>query len=373
MTRPADLGAAPARPTRMPPARLARAVESVRSTMRRVSSKLLPPSASVLDMTMGFATAQTIFAATRLGIADELADGPLTTDELAARIGAEPAATHRLMRALAMQSIFTERPDGRYAMTSLAQALRSDSPHSVRPLLLMLGHPLYWQHWGNLTESVQSGRTSVESEYGMPLFELLDQRPDVAAVFNDAMTCVSALTIPPVLSAYDFARARIIIDVGGGNGQLLAAVLQTAPLAHGVLFEQESLQDSATRVLTAAGVADRCRMEPGSFFESVPTGGELYLLKHVIHDWNDEQAAKILTNVRAAMTGNATLLLIESVLPPRNKPHFGKYLDLDMLIFAGGRERTAAEYSMLLHHNGFEFRRVIPTAAHISLIEAVPR
>lgn len=359
-------------PSRLPPARVARAVESIRSGLRRVNAKLLPPPASILDMTMGFATAQTIFAAVRLGIADVLADGPMTAAEIAERIDTHPAATHRLLRALAMQQIFTERADGTFELTSLAQALRADSPMSIRPLLLMLGHPLYWEHWGHLTESVTSGRTSVETTYGMPLFELLADQPEIAQVFNDAMTCVSAMTIPPVLAACDFSKAATIVDVGGGNGQLLAAVLGAAPQARGVLFEQESLGDKAREIFASAGVASRSEVRAGSFFDAVPTDGDLYLLKHVIHDWDDERATHILRNVHQAMSATASLLLIESVIPPRNKPHFGKYLDLDMLIFAGGKERTRAEYADLLRRTGFTLRRVIPTVAHLSIVEATP-
>jgi len=188
-----------------------------------VSFKMLPPAASVLDMTMGFATGQTILAAVKLGIADVLAAGPLTASEIAERIDADPVATQRLLRALAMQSIFSERRDGRFQMTSLAQALRSDSPMSIRPLLLMLGHPLYREHWRCLAESVRSGRTSVETKYGVPLFEFLDNEPELAQIFNDAMACASAMTIPPILAACDFSGANTIVDVGGGNGQLLAA------------------------------------------------------------------------------------------------------------------------------------------------------
>jgi hypothetical protein len=373
MTRPLSaVGTTAGRPARMPPARLARAVESVRSGLRKASFKMLPPPASILDMTMGFATAQTIFAAVKLGIADVLAEGPLTASELAATIDTDPGATHRLLRSLAMQSIFSERADGRFEMTSLAQALRTDSPMSIRPLLLMLGHPLYWEHWGRLTDSVRSGRTSVETEYGLTLFELLDQEPEVARIFNDAMTCVSAMTIPPVLAAYDFTRADTIVDVGGGNGQLLAAVLVATPQARGVLFEQESLEAKAREVFEGAGVADRCHVETGSFFDTVPSGGDVYLLKHVIHDWNDDSSGKILRRVHDAMGPDSLLLLIESVLPRGNKSHFGKYLDLDMLIFAGGKERTQREYSQLLRDNGFSLRRIVPTVAHLSIVEATP-
>ncbi|MGB3484647.1 MAG: methyltransferase [Mycobacterium sp.] len=335
---------------------------------------MVPPPVGILDAAMGgVATAQTIYAAARLGIADVLSDGPLTAEVIAARVGADPAATHRLLRALAMQSIFVHRTDGTFELTATAQTLRSDTPMSVRPLLLLLSHPLYWEHWGRLTDSVRTGRSSIETSYGMTLFECLGHEPEVAKVFNDAMSCTSSLVIPPILAAYDFSRARSIVDVGGGNGRLLSAILKAAPEARGVLFDIPSTEAKSREHLVAAGVGHRSDVEVGSFFDTVPPSGDLYVLKHIIHDWDDDHARMILGRIRETMAPTATLLLIEAVLPSNNKPHLSKFLDLDMLIFAGGHERTRPQYDTLLDTAGFRVNRAIPTASHLSIIEAVLR
>lgn len=355
---------------RLPPVWLARSVETIRSGLRKASYKMVPPSVGILDATTGAAAAQTIYAAARLGIADVLSDGPLSAAAIADRVGADPVATHRLLRALAMQSIFFQRADNTYELTPMAQALRSDTATSVRPLLLMLSHPLYWEHWGKLTDAVRTGQSSIETTYGTNLFECLDQDREVAKIFNDAMACTSSLAIPPVLAAYDFSRAGTIVDVGGGNGRLLSAVLSATHRARGVLFELPAAAAAGREHLDAAGVGSRSEVTTGSFFDGVPRGGDVYLLKHIVHDWDDEHAAMILARVREAMTPTTKLLLIESVLPSGNKPHYGKFLDLDMLIFAGGHERSRPEYGKLLETAGLRLNRVIPTVSHLSIVEA---
>lgn len=357
-------------PVRLPPPRLARIVEALRAVLHRAQFKVVPPFAGILDMTMGFAVAQTIYAAARLGIADVLRDGPMTATAIADRVDADPASVHRLLRVLAAHQIFRERRDGRFELTALSDALRTDATVSIRPLLLMLSHPFYWEHFGRLTDVVRTGRTTVETEYGKGLFECLDEDQDVARVFNDAMTCVTAMSIPPVLAAYDFSSFHTIVDVGGGNGQMLTAILGAATTSHGVLFEQPGLEERAWETFRSAGLAQRATITTGSFFDGVPRGGDLYLLKHVVHDWQDEQARAILRQVRDAMSPSAALLLVEAVVPTGNRMHFGKLLDLDMLIFAGGRERTRAEFAALLLGAGFHLKRVVPTVTHLSLIEA---
>lgn len=366
-----DPGHAPlTKPVRLPPARLARVVETLRTALHRVRFKVVPPFAGILDLTMGFAVAQTIYAAARLGVADVLCDGPMTAADIADRVHADPTAVHRLMRVLAAHQIFRERRDGRFEMTALSQALRSDAAVSIRPLLLMLSHPFYWEHFGRLTDVVRTGRTSLETEYGKGLFECLDEDPEVARVFNDAMTCVTAMSIPPVLAVYDFSRFRTIIDVGGGDGRMLTAILEAATASRGVLLELPALAEQARKTVRSAGLTDRATIESGSFFDHVPRGGDLYVLKHVIHDWRDDRAREILRQVRDAMPPRAVLLLVETVIPPGNGMHFGKLLDIDMLIFAGGRERTRAEFSSLLFETGFHLNRIVPTVTHLSLIEA---
>ncbi|TFV57317.1 hydroxyneurosporene methyltransferase [Mycobacterium sp. PS03-16] len=358
------------KPPRLPPPRVVRVVERARTVLHRAYTRAVPPFAGVLDLTMGFAVAQCIYAAARLGIADVLAEGPMTVADIAYRVEADRASLHRVLRVLAAQQIFHERRDGRFEMTALSQALRADATVSIRPLLLMLSHPFYWEHFGRLTDVVRTGETSLDAEYGKGLFECLQEAPDLARVFNDAMSCVTAMSIPPVLAAYDFSRFGTIVDVGGGYGEMLTAILGAANAARGVLVELPALEGQARETFRAAGMEGRATVAPGSFFDSVPGGGDLYVLKHVLHDWSDERAADILRRVREAMSPAATLLLIEAVIPRGNGLHFGKLLDLDMLVFAGGRERTRVEFSALLRDNGFQLRRIVPTVTHLSLIEA---
>jgi len=357
---------------KLPPVRIVRIAEAVRAGIANLNRKLVPAPVGVLEMATGFASAQALFAAARLGVADALADGPLSPSDIAARIGTDPDATARLLRYLASFSVFGPLPDGRYELTSMSEALRTDSPTSVRPLLTMLGHPSYWGAWGQLEYSMQSGAPSIDKLHGRPLFEHLQKDVEFGAVFNAGMTCVAEMNTPPILSAYDFTKFATIVDVGGGQGSLLASILRDSPDSRGVLFELESVARDARPVIDEAGVADRCSIEVGSFFESVPTGADLYLLMHIVHDWNDEKALEILQNVRASIEPGGTLLVIEDVIPEGNRPHAGKMLDLDMLLFVGGKERTAAEYRDLLGRAGFRLTRIVPTVAPACLVEAVP-
>ncbi|HEU4546334.1 MAG TPA: methyltransferase, partial [Microlunatus sp.] len=225
---------------------------------------------------------------------------------------------------------------------------------------------------GQLPHTVETGRPGAEEALGKPMWDYLDHHPDFAATFNEAMTRLTALDWPAVEAAYDFTKFSTIIDIGGGHGQLLALMLDAAPSAKGVLLEREVIVGDAEDHLREAGVLPRCRIDAGSFFETAPRDGDLYVMRRVIHDFDDEQAAAILANVRRHMPTGSILLLLESVVPPGNTPHFAKILDLDMMIFVGGRERTEQEFASLLGRAGFHLTRVIPTISTISLIEAVP-
>ncbi|EHR62322.1 methyltransferase [Saccharomonospora cyanea] len=328
--------------------------------------------ARLLDMVIGGATAQAVYVAAKLGIADVLAEGPATAEDIAKRVGSHPEATYRLLRALTTRSIFAEEPGRRFRLTPMAQALRSDVPDSVRPIVLVAGHPVTWQHWGELTYSVATGNSAFEKLHGMPVFDYLAKDPDYAALFNESMTFSSAIEIPAILDAYDFSRFGTIVEVGGGQGRLLAAILQNTPNARGVLFDLDSVVAGAPSVLTEAGVGDRSTVRGGSFFDSVPSGGDAYILKHIIHDWPEDKALDILGNVRAATGPDATLLVMDMVLPEDGSPHFGKLVDLDVLVAFGGRHRTEAEYADLLARAGFRLTGVTPTAGSPSIIEAVP-
>jgi len=242
----------------------------------------------------------------------------------------------------------------------------------VRDMALFLGHPLRWEDWGNLLYSVQTGKPSVEKLRGMPFFEYVETDADLAEAFNNAMTAGSEFAIYSVLAAYDFTGFHTIVDVGGGHGRLLAMILAKAPDARGVLYDLPNVVDGAGPELKKTGVADRCEVVGGSFFDSVPEGGDAYLMKAIIHDWDDDDALRILRNIRAAIAPGGKLVLLESVLPERASADMGMLIDLEMLIVVGGKERTRAEWTDLLGRAGFRLDRVVHTATPVSIVEATP-
>jgi hypothetical protein len=250
----------------------------------------------------------------------------------------------------------------------MAECLRSDVPGSQRSLAIMNGEEHY-RSWGELLHSVQTGAPAFDHLYGMPVFDFLSRNPEQAAVFDEAMVGVHGRETAAMLDAYDFAGIGTLADVGGGNGSLLTAVLQKYPTMRGILFDLEGVAGRATANLRAAGLSDRCEVLSGSFFDSVPSGADAYLMRHIIHDWDDERATKILKNVHTAMRPDGKLLLVEGIIPPANEPAFGKLLDLTMLVIPGGKERTEDEYRKLYAACGFDLTRVVPTAAEVSVIE----
>ncbi|MBD8505020.1 hydroxyneurosporene methyltransferase [Hoyosella sp. G463] len=356
----------------LPPARVIRAVASVRNALSATARRMVPASASVLEVMIGSWVAQATYVATRLGVAEVLIDGARPVAEIAEHVDADPDALHRLLRALATHGIFTETRPGVFGLTPLADTLREDSPDTVRSLVLMFGDPTHWEHWSHLLYSVQTGKPSLEMLRGMTAFEFLGANPDFSAVFNRAMTDVSRISVPHTVAAYDFSRFTTIADIGGGHGALLAGILRAAPTAKGILFDLDSVVAGASELLVEEGVGDRVAINGGSFFEAVPGGADAYVLKSIIHDWDDDAATRILRTVRDAMGNDATLLLVETVLPEGNTPHFGKWLDLEMLVQATGRERTEQQFRDLLGAAGFELSRVVPTVAPTSIIEAAP-
>lgn len=344
----------------------------VRSALGFVHRATVPGNIALLELSQGAWVTQALYAAATLRFADHLADGPLSADDVARRAGSDPGATFRVLRALASKGVFRMRRDGRFSLTPLGRALRWDDAGTMAPMIAMVGSTEHWEHWGHLVDAVRTGDTAAEAVRGMPMFDYLETNPEYAARFNDAMTGVSKIAITAAVPAYDFSAHRRIVDVGGGHGALLAAVLRSAPAAEGVLFDLPSVAAGAAPVLSAAGVSERCAITGGSFFEAVPGGGDAYLLKTIIHDWDDEKALAILRQVRSAITADGRLLLFEMVLPEGAPPHPGLFLDLEMLVHAGGRERTADEYSSLLARAGFRALRIIPTAGPMSIVEAVP-
>ena len=329
-------------------------------------------AADLLRLTGAAWVAQAVSVAARLHLADHLAGGARTVDDLATATATHAPSLRRLLRALAGVGLFAEDEEGRFGLTPLGAALRSDITGSVRALCAMRGEPWFWAAWGELLHSVTTGETAFRRVHGTDFFGFLAQHPEAAALFNAGMGDLSQTETAAVVAAYDFGRYRTVVDVGGGQGALLAALLQAYPTVRGILFDLPATVAGARALLEAAGVADRCTVIGGSFFEAVPSGGDLYVLKSVIHDWDDEQAVAILRSCRAAMGDTSRLLLVERVVPPGNAPAFAKLMDLNMLVIAGGRERTEAEYRMLYERAGLALTGVSPTTAEVSLIESQP-
>ena len=335
-------------------------------------SRDLPPHAQLIEMGMAFFVSGILHAAARLSLADHLAAGPMSAAELAGPTGTHGPTLHRLMRALAGLGLLTERDGRRFALTPLGEALQTGAPGSARSTLLSFCGPWFWRGWQELVYSVQTGKTGFDNAFGMPVFEYLSKHAGEASLFSEAMVGIHGAEPAAVAAAYDFSGFKSVVDVGGATGNLLAAVLSSQPGLRGVLFDLPHVVVDAPALLTARGVAERVTIKSGSFFETVPEGGDAYLMSHVIHDWNDDQCLAILGHCRKALKPDGRLLLIEMVLPAGDTPHPGKILDMVMLVFPGGMERTEAEYASLLQKAGFRLNRVVPTRTAVSVIEAVP-
>lgn len=361
----------PVTPAKVPPAGLVRAVERVRHHLRRLHQRAVPPPAAMLEMILSAWIAQGIAAAAQLGVADALADGPLRPDELARRVDANPDTLDRLMRALVSEGIFRRTRDGRYALNPLADTLRADAPVSVGAMARFVGSAQHREHWSHLADAVRTGEAVIPKLRGQPTFDYIGSDPELSAIFNDAMTSISALAIAPVVAAYDFTHFGTVADVGGGHGRLLAAVLSAAPAARGVLYDLPAVVEGAPELLGRYGVAERVEVVPGSFFDGVPPGADAYLLKNIIHDWPDDESIAILRNVRAAATPGAHLLLVEAVIPDHDREFLGKWIDMEMLVGVAARERKEADYRNLYEQAGFRLTRVVETASPFSVVEGV--
>jgi hypothetical protein len=330
----------------------------------------------------GYQSTQLIHAAARLGVADHLRDGPRRSEELAPLVGAQPAGLRRLMRALAALDVLREREDGQFELTPMGRYLQEDLPGSLRAAALCHGGPFY-AAWGALLHGVERGEMPFERVYGAPMFAYFGEHQDRGGEFDRFMTGVSTAIIAAAVASYDFSDAHRVVDVAGGHGTLLTAILEGNPHLAGVLFDLPPVIAGARPRIEAAGYAGRCTLVTGDFFEAVPESGDLYLLKWILHDWDDDRARRILTNCRRAMDENARLLLIEEVQPERIAAgDLGALRDILMMVLTGGQERTEAEYRALLDAAGFELTRVIPldgaaaspvSGARMSLLEAQPR
>jgi len=314
----------------------------------------------------GHMTAAALRAVALLGVADHLAGGPRAVAELAELTGSNELYLRRLLRFLASREIFREEEDGRFGLTPYAEVLRGDSPKSIRAGVLTSTSELWWQSASDLVEAIRHGEPAFDRRYGQPFFGYLAENPSVGTMFNEGMATFAAGDTDAITSSYDFPESGVLVDVGGGLGGVLLAVLRTRPDLRGVLFDHEKVL--AGNVLGQLGADDRWAAVPGDFFESVPAG-DFYMLKNILHDWNDDQCVRILENCLRAMRPGGKLLVIEAVLPPGNEPHLGKTMDMIMLLLLPGQERTMAEFEPVFSRAGLRVNRVITTASPLALIE----
>lgn len=326
------------------------------------------PREQLAQMLVGYWVSQALYVAAKLGLADLVKSGPRTAADLAQATGTHAAALHRLLRGLASVGVFAEDGQQRFGLTPLAECLRGDLPGSQRAFAMMVGEEQF-RAFGELLYSVQTGKIAFDHVVGQPVFDFLSQHPEKAKVFDEAMVGVHGRETAAMIDAYDFSTIGVLADVGGGNGSLLTAVLQHCSKLRGLLYDLPGVAERAKERLREAGLAERCQVVPGNFFEAVPPGADAYLMRHIIHDWDDAKALTILRNVHQVIRPDGKLLVVESVIPPGNEPFFGKLLDLAMLAIPGGQERTAEEYRQLFRAGGFELTRIVPTRTEISVIE----
>ncbi|MEH2374007.1 methyltransferase [Nostoc sp.] len=336
------------------------------------NAEVAPPIA-MLQMISGFWVSQAIYIAAKLGIADYLQEQPKTVEELAAITETHPPSLYRLLRSLASVGIFAEDENRRFALTPLAATLQTDTPGSLRFFAISELGQVHYLGWGNLLHSVKTGEIAFDNVAGMNIWDYYAQNAEAGKLFDRSMVNVTATVLEAIINNYDFSSFNTVVDVGGGQGSLITTILKANLKLKGILFDVPNVIENAKPRLQKESYAERCTTIAGNFFESVPSGGDAYLLKFIIHDWDDEKSLLILKNCHQAMPEDGKLLLFEQVITAGNNlsSSFGKLMDLNMLVMTGGCERTEAEYRSLLAAAGFKLTRIVPTSLAINVIEAV--
>lgn len=316
---------------------------------------------------------QSVFAVAELGVADLLVAGPQSTADLANKLRVDESALYRILRLLASQGVFTETSVRTFANTDLSNYLRSNVPGSLRSMGRFRGTDFVYLSFGEILHSIRTGEPGRAKVLGMDGWEYLERNPGTARIFDDAMTDISAIAAPSIASAYDFSKWESLMDVGGGNGVLLAAILRAHRSLRGVLADQQHvLKRARERGFLSESLEKRSSMEPCDLFRNIPKGCRAYLMKSVVHDWNDDDARKILTQVRRSVPKNGALLLVEFNVPEDNSPSRSKFVDVTMMLLTGGRERTISEFSALLSSAGFRLNEVVKTSSEFNVMEALP-
>jgi ubiquinone/menaquinone biosynthesis C-methylase UbiE len=333
----------------------------------------VPPPVQLMQMLFGFAVSRAIGVAAELHIADFLQEGPKTAEELAKQTSTHARSLYRVLRACGSVGVFSEDEYKRFSLTPLAEPLLSDAPGSLRAFAEMIATDWQYQTWAELSYSIKTGKPSFDKVHGMSSFDYFWTHEREGKQFNDAMTSNSAFSSVGVVNAYDFSTVSTLVDVGGGHGFLLASILKKYPSVKGILYDTSAVVTVAEKLLADHGVAERCERVGGNFFESVPANGDAYIMKHIIHDWNDEQCIIILKNCRSTMKEGGKVLIVEMIVPEGNEPSPAKFLDLQMLQYLPGCERTEKEYKELLDKAGFQLRQIVPTTSPFSIIEGVSK
>jgi len=332
----------------------------------------LSPDRVAIRLLTGMWAMQAAASAARLGIPDIIGDGAKTPDEVAKAAGTHPGATRRLLRGLASLGVFSREDGERYRVTDVGRFLRSDTPGSLKDMFIGESDTVHWRSWERLDDAVRTGDPRPKAVFGTPAFDYYGAHPEEGAQFGKAMENVSKFAATAVLGAYDFSGARTIMDVGGGNGSMTIAILERTPEVRGLVVDLPYIEGPARERIRAAGLESRMRFEPVNFFERVPQGADVHMLKFILHDWNDEESVQILKNCRAAIAPDGRLVAVEMVVPEQIQPDFVHVMDLNMLVMTGGLERTAKEYETLFAKAGFRLSRVVPTESPFSVIEARP-
>jgi hypothetical protein len=362
------------RPRPAPPRLLAAAALRLRRALRALSDLVVPAPAALFELSAGFMQTHLLRAAARLRLADLLAAGPASVEELAARAGVEADGLRRLLRALATLGVFALRRDGRYGNNRLSRTLLPEAPISLRDSALYFGSEAQLSAWGALEATLAGGAggpSGFERAHGMTTWEWFDRHPEEQEAFAGTMVGITRLYAPGVAVAYPFGEARRLCDVGGGHGDLLAEVLLRHPHLAAVLVDSPGVLATARPFLAARGVLERIELVAGSFFDGVPTGCDVYLLKNILHDWDDERALRILASCRRAMQPGHRLLVVEALVEEDTTRDIGPLSDLQMMVVCGGRERAAGEYTRLFERAGFRLGRVVRTPGPMSVVEAI--
>ena len=334
-------------------------------------NKLSPPEL-MRNLAIGYWASRLVYVAAKLRLADLLKGGSRTVEDLASAADVQPVPLYRLLRALASLGIFAETKGRRFKLTPLAATLQTGIPNSMHAWAMMVNEPWMWDSWKELLPGMETGEMPFLKAHGMPIFQYLEHHPEDLEVFGESMSSLSQVENPAIAAGYKFPNGRTVVDVGGGHGSLLATILKANPSLKGVLFDQSAVIARAEndKHITAKGIAQRCRLESGDFFQGVPKGGDAYIMKYILHDWNDEECVRILANCRAAMNEKGKVLVVDNLVSVGNDPSWGKLLDIQMLII-GGRERTKQEFATLFASAGLKLTRIVPTKCPLSIVEGV--